>query len=85
MRIAVEIVACLIMVGGIVVIFIERFRSKRASSTRTLQLLTVSVVLPTILILALEDVLDRQTTAALIGVIVGFSLAGVGRDGGGQP
>jgi hypothetical protein len=36
--------------------------------------------MPIILILALEDVLGNQTTAALIGAIVGYVLSGIGKD-----
>jgi len=32
MRIAIEIVACVIMLGGVLGVFIERFRTKRAKN-----------------------------------------------------
>lgn len=80
MRLAIEIVACVIMVGGVVGVFIERLRTKRGIGVRVIQFLTVTLVLPSILILALEDVLSGQTTATLIGAIVGYILSGIGKD-----
>jgi F0F1-type ATP synthase assembly protein I len=80
MRIAIEIVACVIMVGGVLGVFIERFRTRRGIGVRVIQFLAITLVLPSILILSLEDVLSGQTTATLIGVIVGYILSGTGRD-----
>ena len=79
MRIAVEIVACSVMVAGVVGVFIDRYRSRRGIDVRAIQLLTVTLLLPTILILSLEDVLSGQSTAALVGVVVGYTLAGIGK------
>jgi hypothetical protein len=80
MRIAVEIVACSVMVLGLVGVFIERWRSKRGVDAPTIQLLAVTQVLPIILILALEDILSGQTAAALLGVVVGYVLSGIPRN-----
>lgn len=82
MRIAVEIVACTVMVLGLLGVFYERYRSKRGIGVRVIQLLTVTLVLPTILILSLENVLTGQTTATLIGAVVGYILSGIGKDEG---
>lgn len=82
MRIAVEIVACTIMVAGVVGVFIDRFRSKRGIDARTIQLLTVTLLLPAILLLSLEGELGGQTTAALIGVVTGYVLSGTGKGDG---
>jgi O-antigen/teichoic acid export membrane protein len=79
MRIAVEIVACTVMVAGVVGVFIDRFRSRRGIDVLAIQLLTVTLLLPAILILSLEEMLNGQTTAALIGVVVGYTLAGIGK------
>lgn len=80
MKIVIQAVACLIMVGGIIGIFIERARTKRGVGVRVIQLATVLLVLPVILILALEGVLENQTTAALLGTVVGYVLSGIGKD-----
>ena len=80
MKITIEGVACLIMLGGIIGIFVERSRTKRGIGVRVIQLATVLLVLPVILILALEGVLENQTTAALLGTVVGYVLSGIGKD-----
>ena len=80
MKIVIEAVACLIMVGGVIGIFVERARTRRGIGVRIIQLATVLLVLPVILILALEGVLENQTTAALLGTVVGYVLSGIGKD-----
>lgn len=80
MRISVEIVACVVMIAGLLGVFIERYRTKRGIGVRVIQFLTVTLVLPTILILSLEGVLNGQTTATLIGAVVGYILSGIGKD-----
>jgi hypothetical protein len=79
-RIGIEGVAGLVMLGGIVGIFYERTSTGRGIGVRVIQLATVLLVMPIILILALEGILDNQTTAALIGAIVGYILSGIGKD-----
>lgn len=81
MRLAIEIVACVVMLLGVLGVFIERVRAKRRVGVWVIQFLAVTLALPSILLLALEDVLSGQTTAALIGVIVGYILSGIGRNG----
>lgn len=80
MRIAVEIVACSVMLLGLLGVFIERWRSRHAIGVRTIQLLAVTQLLPMVLILALEQILSGQTAAALLGVVVGYVLSGIGPD-----
>jgi len=79
-RIGIEIVAGLIMLIGVIGILVERNRTKRGIGVRVIQFSTVLLVLPAILILALEGVLENQTTSALIGTIVGYVLSGIGKD-----
>ncbi len=79
-RVGIEAVACLIMLGGVIGILWERRQTNRGIGVRVIQLATVFLVLPTILILALEQILETQTTAALLGTIVGYVLSGIGKD-----
>ena len=79
-RIGIEVVAGLVMLGGIAGIFWERKTTGRGIGVRIIQLATVLLVMPIILILALEGILENQTTAALIGAIVGYVLSGIGKD-----
>jgi hypothetical protein len=38
------------------------------------------LIIPVILILALEDILNGQTTAALIGTVIGYILSAIGKN-----
>ena len=80
MKVAVEIIACLIMIGGLAGIFIERIWRNRGIDVRVIQFLTIVLIIPVILILALEDILNGQTTAALIGTVIGYILSGIGKN-----
>ena len=80
MHILVEIVALAIMVIGVIGIFIERARTKRGIGVRVIQFATVLLVLPIVLVLAVERILESQTVATLIGAIVGYILSGIGKD-----
>jgi predicted transporter len=80
MKVAIEIIACLIMVGGLAGIFIERIWRNRGIDVRVIQFLTIVLIIPVILILALEDILNGQTTAALIGTVIGYILSGIGKN-----
>jgi predicted transporter len=82
MKVAIEIIACLIMVGGLAGIFIERIWRNRGIDVRVIQFLTIVLIIPVILILALEDILKGQTTAALIGTVIGYILSGIGKKEG---
>ncbi len=76
----IEIVACLIMIFGLIGIFYERIKFQKGIGVRIIQFLAVVLLLPIILILAMEKILDNQTTATLIGAIVGYILSGIGKD-----
>ena len=79
-KIVIEIVACVIMLGGTIGIFIERIIQKRGIGIRVIQFLAVVLLAPMILILAIEGILNTQTTATLIGAIIGYILSGIGKD-----
>ena len=76
----VEIIAIIIMGGGLLGVFIERNKIGKGIGVRVIQFLAIIFVIPTILILALEKVIDNSTIAALIGAIVGYILSGIGSD-----
>jgi hypothetical protein len=75
-RVTVEILAVLIMLGGVGGIFYGVFKGTITLSVRTLQFLAIAMVVPAILILSLERSIGNETTAALLGTIVGYVLAG---------
>ena len=68
------------MAGGLAGIFIERIWRNRGIDVRVIQFLTIVLIIPVILILALEDILNGQTTAALIGTVIGYILSGIGKN-----
>lgn len=74
----VELVAAGIMVLCLLLVIIERLYSGRGFGARVIQFLAVGLVIPSILILALEEKLATETTATLIGALVGYLLSGIG-------
>jgi hypothetical protein len=78
-RYVVEIVAVLIMVGGVGGIFYGVFKGTITLSSRTIQFLAIAFVIPAILILSMERTLGNEATAALLGMIVGYVLSGFTR------
>jgi hypothetical protein len=75
----VEIVAVLIMVGGVGGIFYGVFKGTITLSFRTIQFLAIAFGVPAIMILSMERSIGNEATAALIGMIVGYALSGIGR------
>jgi hypothetical protein len=75
-RFTVEILAVLIMLGGVGGIFYGVFKGTIALSVRTIQFLAIAMIVPAVLILSLERSIGNESSAALLGTIVGFVLAG---------
>lgn len=76
----IELLAASIMVAGLIGIFIERLITKRGIGVRVIQFLAVTLIIPSILILSLEGILEAQASATLFGTIVGYVLSGIGKD-----
>ena len=76
MRFAVEIIAVLIMLSAVGGIFYGVFRGTITLSFRTIQFLAVSFVVPAIIVLSMERSIGNEASAALIGMIVGYTLSG---------
>jgi hypothetical protein len=75
-----EVVAALVMIGGLFGIFVERCRSKRGIGVRIIQFLAVVLVVPTVFVLALEEILSSETVGTLLGAVVGYILSGIGKN-----
>lgn len=79
----VEILATAVMLGSVLAVFtLVRAHQRRTGQTigpRHIQFVSVCLIVPTILILGLEQVLSRETTATLIGGLTGYLLSGLGR------
>ena len=74
----VEIIAAGLMVLGVVIIMVHRIKLGMGIGARVIQFVAVVLVVPAILILALEKVLSAETTATLFGTITGYLLSGIG-------
>jgi hypothetical protein len=72
----------LIAVAGIVaapaLLLVERLVGDRGIGARTIQFLAVAMLIPTILILAIEKIIEAATVGTLIGALTGYLLSGVG-------
>jgi len=66
------------MFASLIIVFAERIYSKKGTGARTIQLVGVLLIFPLIGILALQGILEKQTTATLIGALTGYLLSGVG-------
>lgn len=67
-----ELGACIIMIGGTIAVFAERFIHKKSFGIRVIQFLAMLLIIPTIIILALENILNTETIAALLGALIGY-------------
>ncbi len=72
----------LVLVGGIVatpiLMLAERLIADRGMGARVIQFLAVAMLIPTILLLSLEKILEPATVGTLIGALTGYLLSGVG-------
>lgn len=79
----VEGLACAVMVGSVLAVYLlvrQQLRSGQGSiGPRHIQFVSVCLIVPTILILGLEQWLSRETTATLIGGLAGYLLSGLGK------
>lgn len=80
MKNVVEVGALILMFIGLSGILYDRISHQKGIGLRVIQFLAVCFVAPTVLILALESRLSTDSTAAILGAIVGYILSGIGKD-----
>jgi len=72
----------LILICGIaaapLLMLAERLIADRGMGARVIQFLAVAMLIPTILILSLEKILEPSTVGTLIGALTGYLLSGIG-------
>ena len=68
----VELGACIIMVGGTIAVFVERFIHNKTIGVRVIQFQAILLLIPAILILALENILNTETISVLLGALIGY-------------
>lgn len=73
----IELIAALMLPLGFIGFMWHRIATKKAIGVRAVQFIAVVFLLPIILILGMEKLLDGQTLAALIGGLIGYLLSGL--------
>mgnify|MGYP001596585839 CR=1 FL=1 len=79
-RIIVEVIAAVIMLGGVGGILYGVLKGTLAFNGRTIQFVALVCVLPATLILSLERSLGNEGTAAIFATVVGYTLAVIGKN-----
>lgn len=74
----VEITMAITMPLVILLIMLRTIRNKTTIGARTVQFICVGLLIPTIIILAIEKVLTGETVGTIIGALSGYVLSGVG-------
>lgn len=80
MKSAIEVVAMSLMAVALLGILYDRIRRQKGISLRAIQFLAVCLVVPALLILALEGKVSMEATAIILGVVIGYTLSGIGKD-----
>lgn len=73
----IEMVAALTMPIAIFAIIRHRVDTERGTSARAIQFLAVATVIPLILILSLEGVLEKDMVGVLMGSLIGALLSNI--------
>ena len=76
----IELIAAAVMPLSLIGVFILRFRLKKGIGLRAIQFMGVTLLMPVVLILSLEQALHGETIAALLGAVAGYTLSGIGED-----
>lgn len=75
-----EIVLAVALLGGIAAVFAERIYRKKGIGKRTIQLLSILMIVPLAGVLALREAVSGEAVATILGTVLGYVLADVGRD-----
>jgi hypothetical protein len=75
-QIWIAVIAVIIMAGGLGGIFYLIIKQNAVIGTRTVQLISIVLVLPLMLALGVLNVIGRETIGPLVGVIIGYVLSG---------
>jgi hypothetical protein len=74
----IELVAIAMFPVGFIAILVQRIIMQRSVGVRIIQLTAVVMLIPTIVVLGLEKVLEPATLGTLIGALTGYLLSGIG-------
>ncbi len=73
----IELIAAAAIPIGLLGLFHNRYKLERSIGVRSIQFSAVVFVIPTILILALEGILNTEVIATLLGTIIGYTLSSI--------
>ena len=72
-----EILAALMLPAAFCGVMYHRIYTGKSITVRAIQLVAVTMLIPTILLLSLEGVLDKTSVGTLIGAFAGYILSGL--------
>lgn len=67
-----------VMVIGIVGTLYHRIRLEFGIGNRAIQFVGMCLVVPTVLILGLEDKISKENMGTILGAVIGYILSGIG-------
>ena len=76
MQMWIALFAVLIMAGGLGGIYYLIIKQNAVIGTKTLQFISIVLTLPLLVALGVTNVIGRETIGPLVGVIIGYVLAG---------
>ena len=80
-QIWIAVIAALIMAGGLGGIFYLIIKQNAVIGAKTIQFISIVLILPLMLALGVTNIIGRETIGPLIGVIIGYVLAvGFGKE-----
>jgi hypothetical protein len=79
-QILIAVIGGLIMAGGLWGIYHLIIKQNATIGTRTIQLMSIVLVLPLLLSLGALNVIGRETIGPLVGVIVGYAISGAWKE-----
>src|SRR5713226_5475696 len=71
----------LVMLVGIIGTLIHRIKGGYGIGDRAIQFVGICLVIPTVLILGLEDKISKENMGTILGTIIGYVLSGIGGPG----
>jgi len=76
MQMWIGVIGALIMAGALGGIFYLIVKQQAGISAKTVQFMTIALVLPLMLVLGVMNILGREIIGTVIGVVVGYVLSG---------
>lgn len=76
----IELISVLVMLFGTWAVYMNRKQTKKGIGKRIIQLETVVLLIPTVLILSLERILNVEIIGTLLGAIIGYILSDLAKN-----